>query len=73
MARILCCSGCGIGLQLQLLSDSLAWKLPYATGVTLRRKKRGKKKSQTYLNVVHVLMIGTFVDHFIMCNGELGM
>ena len=42
MAQILRCCGCSIGQQLQLQFNPLAWELPYATGMALKRK--GKKK-----------------------------
>ena len=31
--------GCGVGWQLQLRFEPLAWELPYATGAAINRKK----------------------------------
>ena len=42
------CCGCGVRLQqLQLQFDPLAWELPYATGVGIKRKKQQKSKPNT--------------------------
>ena len=38
------CCGCGVGRQLQLQFDPLAWELPYAAGVALKRKKEKRNK-----------------------------
>ena len=37
---IQCCCGCGIGQQLQLLFNPLAWELPQAVGAALKSKKQ---------------------------------
>ena len=37
VAWIHCCSGCGTGWELWIQSH-LAWELPYATSVTIKRK-----------------------------------
>ena len=42
MAQIPRCCGCGVGRELQLPIQPLAWEPPYAVGVTLKRG--GKKK-----------------------------
>ena len=41
--RIQHCCGCGIGGQLQLIQP-LAWELPYAAPLTLKRQKQKSKK-----------------------------
>ena len=41
-AQIWCCCGCGVGWQLQLWFDPLAWESPYAAGVALKRQKKIK-------------------------------
>ena len=38
---ILCCGGCGVGLQKQLIHP-LAWELPEATGVAQKKQKISK-------------------------------
>ena len=38
------CCGCGVGLQAAALIQSLAWELPYATGVEQKRKKKKMNK-----------------------------
>ena len=43
VVQIWCCCGCAVGLQVQLRFDLLVWELPYATGITLKRKKKKKK------------------------------
>ena len=36
---------CGVGQQLQLQFDPLAWELPNAAGVALKSKEKKKKKA----------------------------
>ena len=38
------CCGCGVGRQLQLPFDPLAWELPYAMGAPPTGKKKKKKE-----------------------------
>ena len=45
-ARIWCCCVCGIGRQLQLRLDPLAWEPPYAVRGALEKAKRQKKKKK---------------------------
>ena len=49
MAAILHYCGCGVGLELQLLFNPLAWELPYDTGVALKLKKKKKKKALLFV------------------------
>ena len=56
MARILGCCGSGVGRQLQLRLDPLAWKPPYAAEEaqengkkTKKKKKKERKKKETTL------------------------
>ena len=46
--RIWHCSGCGTGQQLQLQFRPLAWELPYAVGVALKKAKKKKKSDKSY-------------------------
>ena len=41
----LSCFACGVGQQLQLSIGPVAWELPWATVVALKRPKKKKKKS----------------------------
>ena len=43
MAQIPSCGGFGVGWQLQLRLDPLAWEPPYAAGVALKSKKEKRK------------------------------
>ena len=43
VALILHCCGYGLGWQLQLHIHPLAWELPYAANVALKRKKKSRK------------------------------
>ena len=45
MAQVPCCCGCGVGWQLQLGFDPLAWEPPYAVGAALKKTKDKKKKN----------------------------
>ena len=49
VARIQSCGGCGVRLAAAALIPPLAWELPYAASVTLKRKKekRNKKKKKS--------------------------
>ena len=38
------CCGCGVGRQLQLWFDPLAWELPYVVGVALKKSKKKSKR-----------------------------
>ena len=38
------CCGCGVGRQLQLWFDPLAWELPHAALAALKRKKKKKNE-----------------------------
>jgi len=40
------CHGCGADRQLWLHFDPLAWKLPYAMGLALKKKKKKEKKER---------------------------
>ena len=51
MAQIQICCGCGVGQQLQLQLDPLAWELPYAASVALKDKKTKKKKDFTEMHI----------------------
>ena len=46
MARIPSCCGCGVGQQLQLRWDPLAWEPPYTAGAALKKTKKKKKKKE---------------------------
>ena len=39
---------CGVGWQLQLRFDPLAWEIPYASGLALKKEKEKTKKSCTH-------------------------
>ena len=43
LAQILHCCGCGVGQQLQLRFNPLAWEHAYALGAALKRQKTKKK------------------------------
>ena len=45
-AQIPCC-GCGVGLQLHSDLTFIAWKLSYAAGADLKRKKQNKKPQES--------------------------
>ena len=46
------CCGWGVGQQLQLQFDPLAWELLYAKGVALKKSKRNKQTKKTFLALV---------------------
>ena len=43
LAQISCCCGCGVGPAVVPPILPLAWKVPYAAGVALRKKQKPKK------------------------------
>ena len=51
MAQIWHCSGCGIGQQLTLPIQPLAWELPYTVGAALEKKRRQKTPAYLYNNI----------------------
>ena len=43
-AGILRGCGCGVGRQLQLRLDPLAWESPYAAGAAIKKKKKNRDR-----------------------------
>ena len=41
------CCGCGVGQQLTVPIQPLAWELLYAVGVALKKKKKKERKKET--------------------------
>ena len=62
-AQIPCC-GCGVGLQLHSDLTFIAWKLSYAAGADLKRKKQNKKPQESSLAAQ---WLGTWQCH---CHGS---
>ena len=48
-AQIWHCCSCGVGWELQLRLEFLAWELPYAAGMALKKEKK-KESNRTSLN-----------------------
>ena len=69
-AQIWCYYGCGIGWQLQLQFDPLAWEPPYSAGVALKKTKDKNKiwhkwiylQNRNRLTDVGKKLMGTKVD-----------
>ena len=55
--RFWCCCGCGTGWWLQLLIRPLAWELPYAACVALKRQKQNKTKQKWRKGVPNFLKV----------------
>ena len=49
VAQIPVMHSCGIGLQLLLWFDPLAWELPYVPGAALKKQKKKQRKKIHYI------------------------